>query len=301
LKINGSTEFRRLNIMNVFLFLIFLIFQSAVYAENRFFYSEYENLLERMSGSGTLKNKMYLDAVKQQKIEQDWTYPELPKDFYTHQIPEINYAPLEEGLLRMAYSHYEKSIDTMDQMRLDLTGIDRKIKSLPEGVWWKVIDEADHLYRKRNRLKMKYAVSLAGTSGKAIEILEGIQNSRVRESRAYRTLYYQSLRMFSIYEVIMGNYDIAFGALMKYRYNPDSDNEWPYHHLLSRCYRYKFLVAQKNTGIEEKDLVLLRKMKNIHYMIAVTLKYGVSSEELKVIKEKIFLEELGSPRNREKY
>ncbi|MDH5656469.1 MAG: hypothetical protein OEZ34_11205 [Spirochaetia bacterium] len=276
--------------------MIFFIHAAQIYPQDRFFFSEYDLLLKRMEENASTESRFYLDTVRQQQIETSWTYPELPPDFYTHQIPELNYAPMEQAQLRRAYSHYENAVLLIENMKKDLIRMDKKIRSVRSDIWWKVIDETDSLMRQRHRIKMKYSTDLARTAGKSIEILEGIQNTKVRSSRAFINLYYQSLRMHAIYEAVMFNYDSAFYSLQKYKINENSDLEWPYHYLLSICYRYKFRLAQKNTRIYEKELLELRKMKNLHKKLAVSLKYGIESEEYNLIKNKIRLEELGSPR-----
>jgi uncharacterized protein YlxP (DUF503 family) len=287
-------------IPNVFIFILTVILyfftDAPVSGENRFFYSEYENLLKRMEGPDSLSTKKYMDTVRQQKIEQDWSYPELPHDYHTHQLVELNYIPMEQGMLRSAYSYYENAIVIMNAMREELTAMDNQIKSVKSNIWWKKIDEIDSLKRKRNKIKMKYAVSLSETAGKTIHILEGIQNSKVRSDRSYINLYFHSLRMFIIYEVMMNNYDLAFPALQRYRFYPNSEFEWPYHYLLSRCYMNQYLLAKKKSEVGEEYLLLLRNMKNMHHLIAILLKYGISSEEYKQSKVKVYAEELSSPR-----
>ena len=281
----------------IILTIIIFISNNPVQGENRFFYSEYENLLKRMETEDSPEFQMYMNTARQQEIEIKWSYPDLPPDYYTHQIPELNYAVLEQGLLRSAYSYYENAIILMEKMRAELFQMDGKIKSVKSNVWWKEIDEIEELHRKRNRIKIKYSLNLSDTAGKAINILEGIQNSRVRSERAYINLYFQLLRMFIIYEVMMGNYDIAYPSLVKYKTNPDSEYEWPYHYLLSRSYRYKYLTAKNNTGVREDELNMLRNMKNVHLLISIYLRYGFNSEEYRTSKNKVYLEELGSPRN----
>ncbi len=231
-----------------------------------------------------------------QSVNTQWFYP-FVRDAISYSNPATPRSSWDSAYWRKAVQHYIHSKELFEKLKSDLLSLNSQNYSITNGWFWQKEEEDDARRRKISIVKNKAYIKILEDYSFVHNSLAKIRSRNIREHRQFKNLTRIVLRNEIILSINIDDFDRSFQLLQEYKKSDGAIAEWPMHYYLARIYYHKLALARKNRSNSEEVLIDLRRKKNIHFLAMVELRYGKNSREFLYAKEKIRLDELGSPRS----
>lgn len=237
-------------------------------------------------------------TTRAREVERAWAaFESLPETFPEAKVtPELRSA-FDRALYRRAASMYRVAAAHARNRQRYLDETERLKLLPPRGPWWQMIDRNSALDRVAGRARDRYTIDVADNLRNAIDTLDSISREQLRNDPSARGLRQLCLRRYALERLRLDDPLATLRALNRYRQDPTAEGEWPLHYFLSAAYDRVFRSTLRDRGMPEAELRKLRRKKNLHFLRAVELRYGLHSREYEHVWRRVRMDELGPPRS----